>query len=75
MNDEIETYVDDMEIPLSECCGAEIWYSDICSECKEHCTATVECQACKGSGSIFKNEENSRCPICDGDGYIILLEE
>ena len=22
---------------LSDCCGAEIIYTDICSECKEHC--------------------------------------
>ena len=26
---------------ISECCGAEIIYSDICSECKEHCNEEV----------------------------------
>jgi len=26
---------------ISECCGAEIIYSDICSECKEHCDEEV----------------------------------
>ena len=23
--------------PLSDCCGATIIYTDICSDCKEHC--------------------------------------
>ena len=23
--------------PLSDCCGADIIYTDICSDCKEHC--------------------------------------
>ena len=27
---------------ISECCGAEIIYSDICSECKEHCDEIEE---------------------------------
>ena len=26
---------------ISECCGAEIILSDICSECKEHCDEEV----------------------------------
>ena len=26
---------------ISECCGAEIIYSDICSECREHCDEEV----------------------------------
>ena len=25
------------EEPVSDCCGAEIIHTDICSECKEHC--------------------------------------
>lgn len=25
------------EEEVSDCCGAEIIYTDICSECKEHC--------------------------------------
>ena len=29
-----ENMIDDE--PLSECCGAEIIHTDICSECKEH---------------------------------------
>jgi hypothetical protein len=28
-------YDDDVEV--SDCCGAEIIYTDICSDCKEHC--------------------------------------
>lgn len=32
----------DDQIPVSDCCGAEIIYGDICSECKEHCDPLEE---------------------------------
>ena len=34
MNNDYD-YDDDVEV--SDCCGAEIIYTDICSDCKEHC--------------------------------------
>ncbi len=70
MNDNIETYIDDEEEPVSCCCAVHIIYSDICSSCKEHCAPMVTCQACKGKGSIYRDEHNDDpCPICD-DGFI-----
>ena len=31
------SYYDYQEGEYSDCCGAVIIYSDICSDCKEHC--------------------------------------
>lgn len=30
------------EVVLSNCCGAEVVYDDICSECLEHCELVIE---------------------------------
>lgn len=27
---------------ISDCCGAEVIWTDICSECREHCEAVEE---------------------------------
>ena len=34
-------YDDELEV-LSNCCGANIIWTDICSECKEHCDGITE---------------------------------
>lgn len=33
---------------VSNCCGAGIKGTDICSECFEHCKLIEECEACGG---------------------------
>lgn len=40
----------------SDCCGASIKYSDICSNCGEHCE-TSTCTACKGEGEVPVDEQ------------------
>ena len=71
--DEIrENAIDPDDEPLSACCGSPNAHSDydICSTCKEHTHFVVECQICKGTGTIEINEhQNEDCPVCE-DGYI-----
>ena len=38
-------------INASDCCGANIIYSDICSECLGECNK-AECEVCSGLGYI-----------------------
>ena len=41
--DDFET-IDCMDYGLSNCCGARIEFTDICSDCKEHCdTSCSDC--------------------------------
>ena len=68
-----ESYIDDNETPLSECCGAPIIHSDICSDCKEHTVACVTCQKCKGRGEYLG--ESNEMTGCDCDNGLIYLEE
>jgi len=39
----------------SECCGAEIKWTDICSECLEHCDES-ECETCDGTGDVSERK-------------------
>lgn len=69
---------------LSNCCGAVVYPdSDICSDCKEHCTIEETCSECDGTGEveiIDQSRVNSRtidipykkikCELCDGTGII-----
>jgi len=50
---------------ISECCGAEIIYSDICSECKEHCE-DMEIFTKEGlfNGAKLVNVINSGDAVC-----------
>jgi len=34
----------DLFVPdvVSNCCGARVYYYDLCEDCKEHCTPTTE---------------------------------
>ncbi len=64
----------DFQEPLSVCCGAT-QYDEIdgmCGKCKEHTHFTVECQGCKGRGSIYRDEHNDEpCPNSEcEDGFI-----
>ena len=65
----------------SDCCGAPVYDdSDICSDCKEHCTVLEPCETCKGTGQvkivlaehwgIQKSDtiEFTACPDCE-EGY------
>ena len=65
-----KSYIDDMEEPMSDCCDAPIIYSDICSKCKERCSAIVTCQRCKGTGEYHNGFEMNGCD-CE-NGYIYL---
>jgi hypothetical protein len=51
---------------ISECCGAEIIYSDICSECKEHCDEAEEIFTKKGlfDGAKLVEVINSGDTVC-----------
>ena len=51
---------------ISECCGAEIIYSDICSECKEHCDEAEEIFTKEGlfNGAKLVEVINSRDTVC-----------
>lgn len=39
-----QVHVEEMfeEVLISDCCGAEVVYDNICSECLEHCEVVVE---------------------------------
>lgn len=67
----------------SNCCGAKVDYdSDICSDCKEHCSIT--CELCDGEGYVDAIDElrlygkevidipikKIICPECQGEGVI-----
>jgi len=69
-----DNYINDEEEPVSSCCGAEIIFSDICKECKSHCSSMVLCQGCDGRGSIYVNEHQEEpCPNPNcKDGCVIL---
>ena len=50
---------------ISECCGAEIIYSDICSECKEHCEdMEIFTKAGLFNGAKLVNVINSGDVVC-----------
>ena len=51
---------------ISECCGAEIIYSDICSECKEHCDEAEEIFTKEGlfNGAKLVEVINSGDTVC-----------
>jgi len=67
---------------ISYCCGAIIYPdTDICSDCKEHCSAV--CPDCNGEGYIdeidYKRVNSTSidvpyklviCQFCDGQGFI-----
>ena len=38
----------------SNCCGATIIWTDICSDCKEHCEPMEEEDCCESSANGFK---------------------
>ena len=38
--------MEDWEGLLSNCCGAEIKWHDICSDCGEHCEPECDCGTC-----------------------------
>ncbi|MGV8130500.1 MAG: hypothetical protein ACP5N7_00180 [Candidatus Pacearchaeota archaeon] len=73
---------------ISNCCGAKVEYdSDICSECKEHCSITESCKVCDGVGTIDVLDDSKsmemrinppiktiKCEKCDGEGWIEVLE-
>lgn len=48
------TTLKDMEEGLSECCGAQVYLSDICSDCKEHCSLVYEEEPFDYHESIWK---------------------
>ena len=39
----------------SECCTSEIKWTDICTECLEHCDE-AECETCEGIGGISRQK-------------------
>ena len=47
---------------ISECCGAEIIYSDICSECKEHCDEEVAHKLV----NVINSGDTVCCDGCNG---------
>ena len=51
---------------ISECCGAEIIYSDICSECREHCDESEEIFTKEGlfNGAKLVEVINSGDTVC-----------
>jgi DnaJ-class molecular chaperone len=68
----------------SNCCGAPVYDdTDICSECKEHCSVIYTCPECFGNGKVDildQSRINSQtisppyktvvCENCNGEGYI-----
>jgi len=36
-----DKYIKEMEEELSDCCGAEVKHTTICSSCEEHCEAVT----------------------------------
>ena len=55
---------------LSDCCGAQINFTDICSDCKEHCCANVTCEKCNGQGIKKVFFMTRTCKNCKGEGYV-----
>ena len=52
-NDKTHEYLTDITQggTMSDCCGANVYYEDICGDCKEHCTPVyddIECPECQG---------------------------
>ena len=37
---EVKIQIEEREM-VSNCCSSEIYYSDICSQCNEHCDAAL----------------------------------
>ena len=71
----------------SNCCGATVYDdSDICNDCKEHCTIMTECPDCNGDGEIevmdmdtVHSQSDSlpenimvECNLCGGWGEVEL---
>ena len=67
----------------SDCCGAPVYDdSDICSDCKEHCTVIAECEKCDGKGEYDEEIKSTRdlrfpykrvkCEECNGEGWVEL---
>ncbi len=40
----------------SDCCGAPIKFSDVCSDCGEHCGRAI-CDECDGTGKVPDPDE------------------
>lgn len=69
-----ETYIDDMEDVVSDCCKVPVCDEKpepYCSSCRHSCDLVVTCQKCKGNGEYFKHEEMTGCDVCN-NGYIYL---
>ena len=68
----------------SNCCGAPVYDdSDICTECKEHCSVEIVCPDCDGTGEMDARDESKinsttiiepfhkvKCEKCGGEGVI-----
>ena len=54
---------------MSNCCGAGIYSdTDICSDCKEHCSdvSRLMCKKC-GDETLDQGQEESLCGACAGE--------
>ena len=52
---------------ISDCCGAPVWFQDMCGDCKEHCTPIyddIECEHC-GDGISADEFEDGYCIGCE----------
>ena len=67
---------------MSNCCGQPMYDdSDICPDCKEHCSAEVLCDSCNGDGFILERLRTglppsgltwvkTECEVCKGNGWV-----
>jgi len=68
ITDKIYEYLSDFTrgSVISNCCGATVYYEDICGDCKEHCTPIyndIECEFCEGGISAL-DFEDGYCTEC-----------
>jgi len=60
-----------MSYVVSNCCGARILYTDICGDCKEHCSPVYDEKFCDSCGGSILEEDD----CCDSCGKIYIEEE
>ena len=71
-----ETYIDDLEEPISSCCHVPTYDKNnrqFCSSCRKQCNLVVTCQKCKGRGEYLG--ESGGMTGCDCDNGYIYLED
>jgi len=71
-NDKMHEHIQDVTQggTCSDCCGATVYYEDICGDCKEHCTPVyddIECLKCSG-GICAIDYDLGNCIEC-GEKY------